>query len=421
MKYRLRCVTCGREVEAGPRALRMGALTCSECGALKGTLDVLYPLQELRERYSRDVTLLRGKPVFEAFFSIFPFAGLESLPPIRVGDTPLLPSPNLSSLIGVPRLWIKDDGRNPSASLKDRASAVALAMAREAGANVIAAASTGNAASSLATLAASVAAKAVVFVPSNAPLPKLTQILIHGARVVRLNSNYDTAFDLCQAACETFGWYNRNTAVNPFTGEGKKSVALEIVRDLGEIPDAVICPVGDGCIIGGVHKAFVDLRGLGLTTRLPRLYGVQAEGASPLVKAFETNSELEPLKDVSTVADSISVGTPRDGTKALRAVRDSGGAMVAVSDEEILDAQKKMATLGGMFAEPAASAPLAGLGRLIERNLVGRRESVVLLMTGHGLKDTQTALRNVTIEEELVEPDIDSVARKLGDLARSRS
>lgn len=408
MKYRLECVTCRREFEADPRAS-----TCPECGPMKGTLDVIYPFAELRSHFPKNLNLLQGRSIFEAFSDILPFDKLESLPPLRVGDTPLIRSPLLSQVTGIANLWIKDDSRNPSASLKDRASAIAVAIAGEVGANTIAVASTGNAASSLATMAASVSMKAVLFVPGNAPRPKLAQILIHGGRVLRLDCDYDTAFDLCQVVCEKFGWYNRNTAVNPFTGEGKKTVALEIARDMGRAPDAVICPVGDGCIIGGVHKGFRDLLGLGLIDHIPRLYGVQAEGACPVVKAYQSGSDIRVMSTVTTIADSIAVGHPRDGVKALRAVRETSGAMIAVSDREILEAQKVLAAKAGVFAEPAASASLAGLLKLVAGRMIGKRENVVILITGHGLKDIDTAIGNVAFDSEVIKPHIDSVERKI--------
>ncbi len=226
-----------------------------------------------------------------------------------------------------------------------------------------------------------------------------------------LDCNYDTAFDLCQSACERFGWYNRNTAVNPFTGEGKKSASLEIAVDLGGAPDAVVCPVGDGCIIGGLYKGFADLHGLGLIEHIPRLFGVQAEGASPVVRAFESGSDIIPQKSAKTAADSISVGYPRDGVKALRAVKESGGAMIAVSDGEILEAQKTLASKAGIFAEPAASAGMAGLMSLLEKGLIGRDEKIVLVLTGHGLKDIDTALGQMAMDEKAVSPDIESIAK----------
>jgi threonine synthase len=244
----------------------------------------------------------------------------------------------------------------------------------------------------------------------------LIQIQIHGAYIIQLDCDYDQAFDLCQEACARFGWYNRNTAVNPFTGEGKKSAALEIALEMGKAPDTVICPVGDGCIIGGIYKGFADLYGLGLIERIPKLYGVQAAGSAPLVKAFESKSEFSPLKSVHTVADSIAVGYPRDAYKALRAVSQSGGAMIAVSDEEILAAQRALAQVGGIFAEPAASASYAGLLRLVDNKSIGKNEAAVVLLTGHGLKDTGTAAKNVTGEIEIISPDIESVAKKISGI-----
>jgi threonine synthase len=209
--------------------------------------------------------------------------------------------------------------------------------------------------------------------------------------------------------------------VNPFTGEGKKSVALEIARDLGNAPDVVICPVGDGCIVGGLYKGFGDLLDLGLIDHLPRLYGVQAEGASPIVKAFESGIDITPLSHVTTIADSICVGHPRDGAKALRATRQSHGAMLAVSDEEIFTAQRVLASKAGIFAEPAAAAPMAGLVKLREKRLIGEHESVVILVTGHGLKDIDTALRNVPRNDEITKPDLESVAKRVQHLIQVKA
>jgi threonine synthase len=408
LKYKLKCVSCAKEYPADPKAM-----TCPNCGDFFGTLDVIYPLADIKAPYERLQSMQPDVSVYESFAEIFPYECVADLPPLNVGQTGLIQSPNLGSLTGIENLWLKDDGRNPSASFKDRASAVAIAMAREANAPVIAAASTGNAASSLATLAASVSLKTVVFVPKNAPRPKLTQIMIHGAEVVCLDCDYDHAFDLCQQACRKFGWYNRNTAVNPFTGEGKKSAALEIARDLGHAPQAVVCSVGDGCIISGLYKGFLDLLGLGLIDKLPRLYGVQAKGANPLVRAFESNSPIAPLAECNTIADSISVGYPRDGVKALRAVKNSLGAMISVSDDEILAAQKTLANKAGVFSEPAASASFAGLLKLIDYGNIIIDEEVVVLLTGHGLKDIDTAAKNITNKIEIIAPTIEAVSDKV--------
>jgi threonine synthase len=260
--------------------------------------------------------------------------------------------------------------------------------------------------------------RSVVFIPKNAPLPKLTQILIHGANAIRLDCSYDRAFDLCQETCNYFGWYNRNTAVNPFTGEGKKSAGIEIACDLAYAPDTIVIPVGDGCIIGGIYKGFSDLLGLGMIDKMPRFYGIQASGASPIVSAFLRGGEIEPLSETATIADSIAVGCPRDGVKALRAVRTTSGAMIAVSDVEILVAQRTLASKGGIFAEPASAASFAGLRKALENGMIQRKESVVILLTGHGLKDTATAEHNISREIEITNPDIDSVIKKALDIIK---
>jgi threonine synthase len=411
VKYELRCVSCGGRVEATKQAS-----TCPKCGPLKGTLDVEYPLDKLKLQFGNQLSKYKNCDVFREFAAIFPYDNIENLPSLKFGQTPLFQSPGLSRITGVASLYAKDDSRNPSASFKDRASAVAIALARESGADTIACASTGNAASSLATLAASVGMRCVVFIPKEAPLPKLTQILIHGANAIRLDCNYDRAFDLCQEACDHFGWYNRNTAVNPFTGEGKKSAALEIAGDLGYAPDAVIIPVGDGCIFGGIYKGFSDLLGMQLISKMPRLYGIQAVGASPIVDAFERDGEIRPVESTNTIADSIAVGSPRDGVKALQAARNSRGAMLAVEDFEILEAQRILASKAGIFSEPAASASFAGLMKARETKIVGADEKVVLLLTGHGLKDISTAAKNIISNIDVINPDIDSVKKKVSEL-----
>jgi threonine synthase len=411
LKYKLRCIKCEQEYLEDS-----GVFTCPKCGPFQGTLDVIYPLEDLKSKYKALQLIHRCKPVYESFEDIFPFQDRKNLPPIPVGQTPQFRSSRLARPSGMKELWIKDDGRNPSASFKDRASAVVVAMALEAKANIIAAASTGNAASSLATLAASTPLETVVFVPRNAPQPKMVQIAIHGAHIIKLDCDYDHAFDLCQEACAKFGWYNRNTAVNPYTGEGKKSAALEIARDLGRVPDSVICPVGDGCIIGGLYKGFSDLLGLGLIDKMPKLYGIQAKGASPLVSAFMMDGEPIILSATETIADSISVGYPRDSSKALRAVRMTNGAMIALTEDEILSGQRILAVKGGIFAEPAAAASYAGLLKLVESGQIDRDETTVVLITGHGLKDTQAAASNTSVNIELTNPDIESVEWKIKKL-----
>jgi len=338
------------------------------------------------------------------------------------GGTPLVPAPRLAAELGVAEAWLKDDGQNPSGSYKDRASAVAVAVAREQGADAIACASTGNAASSLSLFAARAELPAYIFVPHNAPAAKLTQLLVYGARVIRVAGTYDEAFDLCAEACARWGWWSRNTATNPVLSEGKKTGALEVLQDLDWIaPDRISVGVGDGCIFGSLHKALVDARRAGLLEAdgpVTRLLGVQAAGAAPLAQAFADGEERPaPLSGTRTRADSIDVGTPRDAIKALRAARETGGSILAVSDEAILDAIPRLARLSGVFAEPAAAASVAGLFALAERGELAPDERVVALITGNGLKDVASAQdaasRAKAPVPEPIPASLDAVAKAL--------
>ena len=340
------------------------------------------------------------------------------IPPLPVGGTPLLSVPRLRREFGLRRLWLKDDGRNPSGSTKDRASLLVVAKAIEYGCDTVATASTGNAASALAAVAASAALRSVVFVPASAPAAKLVQCAAYGARLVPIDGSYDAAFELSLAACARFGWYNRNTAFNPFTIEGKKTAALEIAAALApEAPDVVLVPCGDGVIVAGVAKGFADLARGGLITRPPRLVAVQPEGSAALARALRDGAAaVTPVESAHSVADSLVVGTPRNAALALREVRASGGGGVIVSDAAIVAAIARLAAATGVFAEPAAAAVLAGLEAALEQGLVGRDERVVLLVTGSGLKDVAAAARSVRIPEP-VPADLDAVAARLGGAA----
>ena len=403
---------------------------CSECGASYREDELRYvcprcarlqqPGRELRGILEVEIEDLprswpEVEPASPAFLTAFlPIGSGRSLPPLPIGNTPLLEAPRLRSELGMERLWLKDDTRNPSGSTKDRASQLVVAKAREYGRSTIATASTGNAATALAAACASAGLQAVVFVPATAPHAKLVQMLAYGARVVRVDGSYDQAFELCCAACDRCGWYNRSTALNPFTVEGKKTAALEIVRQLsGEPPDVAVVPAGDGVIISGVAKGFADLVEAGLLARVPRLVVVQPSGSNALVAALATGAEtVKPVPGAASVADSLTVEVPRAARLALRRIEESGGAGVAVDDESIVAAVARLAATTGVFAEPAAAAALAGLEAALGRSLIDRDERVVLLITGTGLKDVPAAARSVTIPEP-VEPCLDAIAREL--------
>lgn len=338
-----------------------------------------------------------------------------------VGWTPLYPAPRLAAQLGLTNLWVKDDGRQPTASFKDRASVIAVVKTRELGYEVVTTASTGNAAAALSGLCAAVGQPNVIFVPKTAPQAKVAQLLAYGSTVMLVDGTYDQAFELCLEAARAFGWYNRNTGYNPYMSEGKKTVAYEICEQLGtettplQVPNVILVPVGDGCIIGGVHKGLRDLLLMGWIDRMPRIVGVQATGSSPLVDAWERELnawEMEPV-EAHSVADSIVAGLPRDRIKALRAVRETGGAYVRVSDEEILAAIPTLAQGCGVFAEPAAAAAYAGLVKAIEQGLVGTDERVVVLSTGSGLKDVASAMKAVQKRLTVVEPTLAAVEEAL--------
>jgi len=400
-----RCVSCRREWPPPDFPF-----TCPDCGPLMGTIDIIYDFRKLRATMPSG-SLARDLWEWKDFLPIEPPEGVRLLP---VGATPLISAEKLAAKVGVKQLWLKDDRLNPSASLKDRASALALAHAIHVDAKVIAAASTGNAASSLATLAASCQMAVVLFVPEAAPEAKLAQLLLHGARVIRIQGTYDEAFDLCAEVCRKRGWYSRNTATNPMLAEGKKTVILESISQLeGEEPDIVVVPVGDGCILAGAHKAFLDLKDAGYVHRIPRLFGVQAEGAAPLVEASRKTNPFPVKASVSTFADSIRVGLPRDQVKALRAIRETDGEWVAVTDDAIRSAMRLLAQTVGMFAEPAGAAALAGLIEARERGLVDEKETALVLVTGHGLKDVKGALSAAPTAPQAVAPTLEAVEAAL--------
>ena len=385
----LKCVFCGTVYSTRV------PYTCPRCG-IAGILDVEFDYAAIARRLTRRRLAGRSEQSHWRYRELLPIGAEAALPALSVGWTPLTPAAPLARHLGVRTLFLKDDGRNATGSLKDRASSVGVVKAREKRLKIIACASTGNAASSCAGMAASMGLRSVIFVPERAPEPKVTQLLIFGATVFRVRGSYEQAFQLCQQACERWGWYNRNSGINPYLVEGKKTVGLEIGEQLGwQPPDWVVVSVGDGCTIAGVWKAFREMKILGLTERTPRMLGVQAEGAAPITTAFRTGEPMRPIEP-HTLADSIAVGVPRNWKKAVLAVEESGGAMINVSDEEILEAMRYTGRLTGIFAEPAAATSVAGLRRALAEGTVGRRASVAAVITGNGLKDVQSARAAVT-------------------------
>lgn len=391
------CFECARTFAVGEIKY-----VCPECG---GNLDVLYDYERIKQHFSKAALAADRNFTVWRYRSLLPIEDSSSVPPLSVGWTPLYDAPRLATEFGVRQVLVKDDGRNPTASFKDRPSALAVVKAQEAGATVATTASSGNAGAALAGMCASVGMKSVIFVPATTPAAKVAQLQIYGATVVLVEGSYEQACELCLAASERFGWYQRTTGYNPFTAEGKKTAALEIAEQMNwQVPDRVIVGVGDGNIIGGLWKGFCDLRQLGWIDRLPKLTGVQAAGAAPLVAAVNGDGVIRPVEG-KTIADGINVGDPRDGTRALRAMRETSGGAVAVSDEEIIAAIPRLACATGVFAEPGAAAALAGFIKLRESGVIQSDESVALVITGSGLKDINTARRSVG-EPLRIQPDV---------------
>jgi threonine synthase len=378
-----KCVRCGKIYEAVPQ------LTNCACG---GILDIVYDYDYIKTRLTRETLAGRRDNSMWRYRELLPVEEDTQAPPLRVGWSPLYEAKALAEELGIGRLYVKDDGLNPTASLKDRASSMAVAKALEAGARVIACSSTGNAASSLAGNAAAAGLKTYIFVPSRAPKGKVAQLMTFGATVISVQGSYEETFELSKAAIEKWGWYNRNAAINPYLSEGKKTVGLEIMEQLNwEVPDYIAISVGDGCTIAGLWKGLKDLHAIGLIDRLPRLISAQAEGCCPLNRAIETGEDWRPMEE-NTLADSIAVGVPRNADKALMAIRESNGLTVNVSDAEIMAAQKLLGRTCGVFGEPAGVTGAAGLKKLCEQGRIERDAVVVSVVTGNGLKDVANAI-----------------------------
>jgi threonine synthase len=426
----LKCTICGAEY-----GIDEVEYVCPKHGD-DGILDVVYDYERIAQRISPNDLASDPTTSIWRYLPLLPvdphvarrLAAGTSLG--SVGWTPLYPAPRLAGPLGLKHLWVKDDGRQPTASFKDRASAVAVIKTRELGYDIVTTASTGNAAAALSGLCAAVEQPNVIFVPRTAPQAKVAQLLAYGSTVMLVDGTYDQAFELCLEAARAFGWYNRNTGYNPYMSEGKKTAAYEVCEQLGlqalhavegsvtahpKAPDAILISVGDGCIIGGIHKGLRDLVALGWIDHMPRLIGVQAAGSSPLVDAWERGLEgweMEPV-EAHSIADSIVAGLPRDRIKALRAVRETDGAYIRVDDEEILAAIPALAQGCGVFAEPAAAAAYAGLVRAVAEGRVSADERVVVLATGSGLKDVASAMKAVGQPPPVVEPTLAAVTKAL--------
>ena len=387
--------------------------TCPKDG---GNLDVILDFERIDREVSAAHIFASPEYSLWRYLPLLPVhdpGGLNT-PIHAAGFTPVYSVQPLAEKLGMHSLWVKDESRNPTASFKDRASAVVVARAREIGSQVVVTASTGNAGAALAGMAAAIGQQAVIFAPRTAPPAKIAQLLIYGATIYLVNGTYDDAFDLTIKASDEFGWYCRNTGYNPFTAEGKKTAAFEIWEwmynhGIGESTLNLFISVGDGNIISGIHKGFKDLIQLGWLEKSPRIFGVQAAGSAAIANAFATGGEeIIPVK-ATTIADSISVNLPRDGVRAVRAARETGGGYVVVSDDEIISAISDLGKVG-IFAEPAGATSYAGLSKAIHDGLINPEEQVLVINTGSGLKDVKAAMKAVK-EPLIIEPSLQALKR----------
>jgi threonine synthase len=416
-----RCLNCSAEFPWG-RTL----YGCPACGQ---NLEIVFDLAVLSKKLTRDTFARSRLPGHWRFLPVLP---LDTPPPVlerrsqpksplaSVGATPLYRSRGLEGQFGVGPIYLKDEGRNPTGSLKDRASSMALARALEEDARMVAVASKGNAGASLACMGASTGFPTVVLLPHTTLRTKVAQLQAFGARTLQIDAGYDRCFELCNALCKAQGWYNMNAGFNPVTREGKKTCAYEIAMDLGfEVPDLVLTGVGDGNILSGLAKGFLEMHQLGLTKRIPKLVAVQSTGSNAIAQAFIDQRPITPVK-ADTLADALSVDYPKDGSGALVALRRTEGFVVEVTDTDILEAIQLLGREEGVFAEPGAAAAVAGLRALVQQGRIRNDRSVALVITGTGLKDVESGMR-ATPDLPVVSPDLDAVQAALAAMPEHRS
>jgi len=405
-KYIYECIDCGKQFNANKTIY-----LCPHCSKEnddshppKGVLRVVYNFSELLQK-----NILFNNLKEDNFLQLLPISNLISFPILKIGNTPLYKFDKLDNKELPFQLFFKDDSQNPTFSFKDRASAVVSAYAKEKGLETIVTASTGNAGSSLAGICASQDQKAIIMVPETAPLAKLTQIIMYGATIVPVKGTYDDAFDLSIQATEEFGWYNRNTAFNPLTIEGKKTVSFEIFNQLNEtLPDKVFVPVGDGVIISGVYKGFEDLLNLKIINKIPTIIAVQSEGSDNLIRNID--NEYFQIKPSNTIADSISVDIPRNFNLAKQYIKKYNGEYLSVSDNEILESSVILSRNTGIFAEPAAATAFAGILSYYRESKLDKDSKNVVLLTGSGLKDLNSVQKLLNIPKA-IQPTIDNLKK----------
>ena len=406
MKHYLECINCGSRYGS-----EEAVYACSKCRDL---LDIRYDYGEILETFEEGVWPDRPLNVWR-YRELLPIRDYFRVVSLQEGGTSLQDCKRLGKELKLNNVHVKNEGENPTGSFKDRGMTVGVSKALELESKVVACASTGNTSASLAAYAAKAGIKAIVFIPSGKiALGKLTQAIVHGAKIIQVKGSFDDALKNVLGFTASHKEVYLLNSINPYRIEGQKTLAYEVYNQLGNrIPDTVILPVGNAGNISALWKGFIDLKNLGLTTELPRMIGIQAEGASPLTAAFKSGErEIRPMSHPETVATAIRIGSPVSWKKALKAVYDSKGLMEAVTDEEILEAQRKLARLEGLFIEPASAASIAGLKKLVELGSIDKGEEVVCVATGHGLKDPDIIVKNYNFQKSDLEVEaVESIVK----------
>lgn len=404
------CSVCGKNLE-----YNFKGYVCDSCG---GNLNVILDYNQIKKTVKPEDIFMSAEKSLWRYLPLLPVndPGFSGTALHSAGFTPVYRSEKLARKVGVGNLWIKDEGRNPTASFKDRASSILIARAKEIGAETIATASTGNAGAALAGMAAASQWKAIIFAPKTAPQAKIAQLLIFGAQVILVDGNYDSAFDLSVEACNKYGWYCRNTGYNPFTAEGKKTAAFEIWEQVlnrrnSEKQLNIFVSVGDGNIISGIHKGFKDLHKLGWLPVMPRIFGVQSEKSAAIFNAWAAHTEVITPVSATTIADSISVDLPRDGVRAVRAATETNGAYIAISDDKIYEGIAELGHIG-VFAEPAGATAFAGMKKAVAMGIIDENDDALVINTGSGLKDIRSAMIAAG-EAPIITPSMDALEEHL--------
>ncbi|MCH8022650.1 MAG: threonine synthase [Thaumarchaeota archaeon] len=405
MNY-LECISCGSRDD-----IQTNSYQCSKCGDL---LEVRYDLESLKEIV--DPKKWTGSLRVWRYKDLMPLKEGAKIVTLNEGGTNLAPCDNLKSILNISSLQVKNEGENPTGSFKDRGMTVAVSRAVEQNAKVVICASTGNTASSAAAYAARAGLRCVVIVPSRAiALGKLAQATIHGAEVVQVKGNFDQSLKMVLDFANRHKEIYLLNSLNPFRLEGQRSLAFEICEQTNyEVPDRIVVPVGNAGNISAIWKGFSEFHKLGIINKLPKMTGIQAEGASPIADAVKRGDDkILSVERPETVATAIRIGAPASWKKALKAIRMSGGTAEKVNDQEILEAQRLLARNEGIFTEPAGASSIAGLKKLLELGVVDSDENVVCICTGHGLKDPDIVMQFVKVQSEM-EPEMESMERALG-------